>query len=414
MSLSAARFIGLRYITSKRSNSFLSFVSVFAIGGMALGVFALIVVLSVMNGFDHELKQRLLRAVPHGYLSERDGLDDWRALAERISSHNHVVASAPYIGGNALISARSMIKGAKIQGVSPVEESDVSPIADFFLRGQMSDLESGEFGIVLGSLLAHSMGAHVGDKIVVTLPKVSISLAGVFPRSRQFKVVGVFEVGAQVDQSLALMHIDDAAKLFRRGDMVDGLRIRFDDLYDAPGGMQSLQQKLGDAYVTKDWSETQGSLFRAVKLEKTVTGILLSIVIAVAAFNIITSLIMMVTEKKSDIAVLRTMGMSRKGVMMIFITQGGISSGLGILFGVCVGVPVAIYLPSIVEVFERLFGFQAFDPTVYYVTQLPSLWQPSDTFVVCGFAVFSALLSSIYPAYRATLIEPAEAMRYDA
>lgn len=414
MSFATAKSIGLRYTTSKRSSGFLSFISIFATGGMALGVFALVVVLSVMNGFDHELKQRILRTVPHGFLTQSGGLSDWPELRDRVLKADDVAAASPFIGGNVLITSSYIVKGAEVQGIAPEFEQNVSPVADFFVRGAMSNLKEGEFGIVLGSLLAASMGAHLGDKVVLTLPQVSITLAGAFPRERQFTVVGIFEVGAQVDQSLALIHIADAARLYRRGDKVDGLRVRFDDLYQAPSGMAALQNQLGSSFAAVDWSQTQGSLFRAVKLEKTVTGILLSIVIAVAAFNIITSLIMMVTEKKSDIAVLRTMGMTRIGVMAIFITQGSATALMGISLGLLVGVPTALYLPEIIDTAQSLLGFQVYDPSVYFVSQIPSLWLLSDTLVIAAFAVISSFLATLYPAYRATLIEPAEAMRYDS
>lgn len=425
MSLATARQIGIRYIFSKRSSGFLSFVSIFATGGMALGVFALIVVLSVMNGFDRELKQRILRAVPHGFLTESGGMTDWHGLMAQLENHDRVLASSPFVGGNGLISVRGVVQGGLIQGISPEYEQHVSPISDFFVRGNMGELKPGEYGIVLGSLLAHSIRANIGDKVVVTLPKVSITLAGVFPRSRQFTVVGVFEVGAQVDQQLALIHIDDAKKLYRTGNRVDGLRVKFDDLYFAPTGMRELEQELNRhgvikhqptlvrRYAAKDWSETQGSLFQAVKLEKTVTGLLLSIIIAVAAFNIITSLIMMVTEKKSDIAVLRTMGLNRIGVMMIFVTQGVSNACLGIGLGLIIGVPAAVYLPELINFFQRLIGFEVFDPSVYFVSQIPSLWLWTDTVKIASFAFISSILATLYPAYKATLIEPAEAMRYD-
>jgi len=414
MSFKTAKYIGLRYTTSKRSSGFLSFVSFFATGGMALGVFALIVVLSVMNGFDHELKQRILRTVPHGFLTEKAGLSDWEHLRTELVSHPNVVDASPFIGGNVLISAGAAVKGVQLQGIAPQQEQSVSPVADYFVRGNITDLQEGEFGIVLGRLLAQALNANVGDKLVVTLPQISITLAGAFPRERQFTVVGLFEVGAQVDQQLALIHISDAAKLYRRGEKVDGLRIKFNDLYQAPAGMSQLQNQLGSQYEALDWSQTQGSLFRAVKLEKTVTGVLLSIVVAVAAFNIITSLIMMVTEKKSDIAVLRTMGLTRMGVMMIFITQGSVSALMGIAIGLIVGVPTALFLPEIISFAQSLFGFQVYDPDVYFVSQIPSRWFASDTLVICLVAVISSFVATLYPAYRATLIEPADAMRYDS
>lgn len=414
MSISTSYFIGLRYTFSKRRNGFLSFVSTFAIGGMALGVFALVLVLSVMNGFDHELKQRLLRAIPHGTVQAKGNIEDWKSTALKVQEIEGVSGVSPYVGGHALIAKGAMVKGVSLQGISPMHDEHVSPVANFVTRGDYHDLEDGEFGIVLGSLLAYSLGTFVGDSVTITLPKISITLAGAFPRTRQFRVVGIFEVGAQVDQSLALINLKDAQKLFRLGDRVSGLRLRFDDLYMAPAGMEVAQSLLGDDYIAKDWSQTQGSLFKAVKLEKTVTGVLLSIIIAVAAFNIITSLIMMVTEKKSDIAVLRTMGMTRWQVMKIFVFQGSITSAWGIGLGLLTGIPCALFLPNIMAFIERVFQFQIFDANVYFVTSIPSLWMFSDTLVVCAFAVVSSFLATLYPAYRASTIEPAEAMRYDS
>jgi lipoprotein-releasing system permease protein len=226
--------------------------------------------------------------------------------------------------------------------------------------------------------------------------------------------VGIFEVGAQVDQHLALIHITDAQKLFRLGSSVDGLRLKFDDFYQAPAHIASMKSHTPDKYQFTDWSDTQGSLFRAVKLEKTVTGLLLGIIILVAAFNIVTGLIMMVTEKRSDIAVLRTMGMSRTQVLQIFVTQGFVTALIGVTLGLILGVPVAIYLPDLMAFFEKVFGLQVFDPDVYYVVQFPSRWMLSDTINVAAFALVSALISSIFPAYRASQILPADAMRYDA
>ena len=405
--------IGLRYIASKRSNGFLSFVSMFAMGGMALGVFALVVVLSVMNGFDSELKQRLLRAVPHGFIAKDGGLNDWRSLQTQLVGKNDIIGASPFIDSKVLLSGGRGVKGAELQGIEPEQEGAVSPIAEYFVSGEFQALAAGDFGIVLGSLLAYSLGVGVGDDVVVTLPKVSVSIAGVFPRSRKFTVVGIFEAGAQVDQTLAFTHLHDAQRLFRMGKKVDGLRLRFSDLYAAPAGIEALRDQYDDTYELKDWSQTQGSLFQAVKLEKSVTGILLGIIVAVAAFNIITSLVMMVTEKRSDIAVLRTMGMTRRNVMAIFMCQGCATGFLGIAAGLLFGIPVAIFLPQIMQFFEALLGVQVFDPTVYFVAKIPSVWRLDDTLVIAIVAIVSSILATIYPAYRSTLIEPAEAIRYN-
>lgn len=406
-------YIGLRYLLSKRSDGFLSFISIFSIGGMALGVFSLVLVLSVMNGFDDELKRRILRAIPHGVVDVEGGVKDWRALSERIKQAPRVVGVSPYIGGNALMANGSLVKGAQLRGVDPDIEGDVSPIKDYFVSGDFTRLQSGEFGIVLGRLLSYSIGANVGDKVLVTIPQVSISLAGVFPRARRFTVVGIFEAGAQIDQTLSLIHLNDAQKLFRKGDFVDGIRVKFDDIYAAAEGMQSIAGELGSQYSVHDWSQTQGTLFQAVKLEKTVTGLLLSIIIAVAAFNIITSLIMMVTEKRSEIAVLRTMGLRRGQVMMIFVTQGCFTGFMGVFIGVFLGVPCAVYLPEIVSALESILGKEVFDPNVYFVTSIPSIWLVKDTVWVCLLGVLTSFLATLYPSYRTSLIEPSEAIRYN-
>jgi len=385
----------------------------FALLGMSLGVFALVVVLSVMNGFDQELKQRILRVVPHGFLSSSEPLTDWQALAERVAGTEGLLASAPYVEGQGLLAFRGGIRGIQIQGVLPEVEKHISDVDDFMVAGEMAYLEPGEYGIVLGSLLARNLGVTIGDRISVTLPQVTITPAGIFPRSKRFKLVGVFEVGAQVDQFLAVVHLKDAQKLFRTGDSVQGIHLKFDDIYLAPHRVQSLAKNLGEGYVAKDWSQTQGSLFSAVKMEKTVVSVMLSIIVAVAAFNIITSLVMMVAEKRSDIAVLRTMGLSRANIITIFVVQGGAMGVAGIFFGAVFGVLTASYLPQIMAFLETSLGWQIFDPNVYFVAYLPSVWRWQDTLVVCSMSLVVSFLATLYPAYRASKIEPAEALRYD-
>ena len=405
--------IGLRYIRAKRTTGFISFVSLFAMLGMTLGVFALIVVLSVMNGFDSELKSRILRVIPHGYLTSDEPLTDWAALSQRISDSPHLQSSAPFIHGQGLVSVQGQIRGVEIQGALPHVERKVSVVADFMRSGSMDDLVAGEYGVVMGGLLAQSLGVHVGDKIVLTLPQVSITPAGVFPRTKRFTLVGVFDVGAKMDESHVIMHLQDAQTLFRRGEMVDGLHLKFDDIYQAAEQGSLIAKRLGSGYGVKDWSQTQGSLFQAVKMEKYVTGVLLSIIIAVAAFNIVTSLVMMVAEKRSDIAVLRTLGLTRWGILRIFMIQGTAMGCLGVLIGVLLGIPVALYMSELTSIIEQLFGLQLFDPDVYFVASLPSLWQWQDTVAICLFSVLISFLATLYPAYRASNIQPAEALRYD-
>lgn len=406
-------FIGLRYIRSKRKNGYIAFVSLFALLGMTLGVFALIVVLSVMNGFDHELKSRILKVVPHGFITTDRPLRDWQALAERISTADEVVGRSPFIEGKGLLTYGNTVRGIEIQGIEPSLEHSTSDIDQHMLIGALDYLQPKEYGIILGALVARHLGVNTGDRVTLTLPVMSITPAGVFPRSKRFRVVGVFEVGAQVDQTLALMHIIDAQKLFRKPDYVDGLRLKFDDLYQAPSGVQKIVEILGEGHIGKDWSQTQGNLFQAVKMEKTVVGLMLGVIIAIAAFNIVTSLIMLVTEKRSDIAVLRTIGLSRRGVIQIFVVQGTAMGLIGILIGAFSGIFVAHYIPEIVGAFERLLGFQVFDQNVYFVSYLPSVWRLEDTLITCGFAVLVSFFATVYPAYRAAAIEPAEALRYD-
>ncbi len=411
-------YIGLRYIRSKRRNGFIAFVSLFALLGMMLGVFALIVVLSVMNGFDRELKQRILRVVPHGFIEKSNALQDWVSLSDSIRSSEGLLGSAPFIEGKGLITYGNRVRPIQIEGIAPSQETEVSEISRSILVGDYHALEQTRYGIVLGALIARNMGVSIGDKVSVTLPIVSITPAGVFPRSKRFTVVGVFEVGAQVDQTLALINLQDAQKLFRLPNRVHGLRLRFDDIYRAPAYLGSIIKQLNEknehaGFKGKDWSQTQGSLFQAVKMEKTVVGIMLSVIIAVAAFNIITSLIMMVAEKRSDIAVLRTLGLSRSGIMKVFVVQGSVMGLCGIIVGAGSGIITAHYLPEIIGFFEGLVGAQVFDPSVYFVSHLPSEWKLNDTLWTCAFAFVISFLATLYPAYRASLIEPAEALRYD-
>ncbi len=413
MNMPVAFHIGLRYIRAKRRNSFISFVSLFAFAGMALGVFALIVVLSVMNGFDRELRERILRVVPHAYLTAPDGLAEWPRVDARLQSVEALRGSAPYVKGHGLMNFEGAVRGVEIQGVAPDLEPRVSVVHEHMVAGTLDDLREGDYTIVLGSLLADYLEVSVGDRVSVTLPVVSVTPAGVFPRNKRFRVVGVFEVGAQLDQELALIHIRDAQTLFRRGEHVDGLRLRFDDIYEAAAHLPEIGRVIPPELDIQDWSETQGSLFQAVKMEKTVVGVMLGIIIAVAAFNIITTLIMMIAEKRADIAVLRTMGLRPRGVVGIFMVQGMVLGLVGIGIGAALGLIVAVNLGAIVGSFENLLGLQIFDPSIYFVTSLPSEVRSADIVKVCTGALIVSFLATCYPAWRACLIEPAEALRYN-
>lgn len=406
--------IGLRYTRAKRRNQFISFVSGFSFFGMALGVLALVIVLSVMNGFDHELKRRILNVVPHAAIDQKPAMNNWQSLSEKIAVHKNVHAVAPYISGYGLISYGHGVQGVEVQGVAPDYESRISAISDHMLLGELSVLQPGEYNIVLGALLARYLGVTRGDKVSLTLPEVSITPAGVFPRVKRFTVAGVFEVGAQVDQNLVLINIADAGRLYRyQPESVQGVHIKVDDIYKAAAVAGELSSLLGEEYLTHDWTQTQGSLFQAVKMEKTVIGVMLMIIVAVAAFNIITSLVLMVADKRSDIAVLRTLGLSASEVMLIFVIQGSVVGAVGIIAGAILGSVGAHYIGNIVVWLEQVMGLLVFDPNVYFISRLPSQWRLDDTLLICGCGLVMSIMATLYPAYRAAKVQPAEALRYE-
>lgn len=405
-------YIGLRYTRAKRRNQFISFISAFSLVGMALGVMALIIVLSVMNGFDREMKERILSVIPHGFIDQQPAVKDWQALAAKVDAQPGVVASAPYIQRSAMVTYAGGVEVIELHGIDPDAEANVSVVNQHMIVGSMAQLQPGEYGIVMGRILASRLMLAPGDKIRVTSPEINITPMGAFTRSRNFTLVGVFEVGAQVDSTLALIHLADAQKFLRQPG-VQGLHVKTQDLYSAGAIMNQVRATLGEEFRVRDWSQTQGSLFQAVKMEKIVVASLLMIIIAVAAFNIVSSLVLMVADKRSDIAVLRTLGLSARQVMAIFIVQGSAVGFIGTFIGAILGCIVALTLTSIMSLLESLSGMQVFDPNIYFITQLPSvlLWQ--DVAVICGIALGLSFLATLYPAYRAAQIEPAEALRYE-
>lgn len=406
-------YIGLRYIRAKRRNQFISFLSGFSMLGMLLGVAALIIVLSVMNGFDRELKGRILSAIAHGSLTTVDGIEDWEGLGQTALQGSGIVAYAPFVEGFAMVGFGRALQSVTFSGVDPVLEQRVSEIGDHMVMGQLTDLNPGEFGVVLGKLLARQLGVVPGDKIMLTLPQLNITPAGIFPRIKRFTVVGVFEVGAQVDQSLVLLHLNDAQRLMRKGAQVDGIHLKVTDIYQASHILALLAPALPPEVKISDWSQTQGSLFHAIKMEKTVITVLLMIIVLVAAFNIVTSLVLMVADKRADIAVLRTLGLTAGDVMAIFLVQGSAVGLIGIVLGVLAGTVIGIYVGQIVHWFESMTGLYMFDPSVYFISHLPSYWMLSDVFLVAGVGAVLSVVASVYPAYRASKIEPAETLRYE-
>jgi lipoprotein-releasing system permease protein len=408
-------FIGLRYTHAKRRTHFISFISMTSMLGIALGVTALITVLSVMNGFEQELRDRILGMASHATITTYEGrLADWQGLAQTLDGQAHVVAMAPYVRGESMLSNGKQVSGALLRGVSPEREGDVSDVVSHINDGDLGLLKDGEYGIILGSELAIVLGAGVGDSISVVSPQVTIGPTGILPRLRRFTVVGIFEVGMfEYDRGVALVHIRDAARLFRLGDSVTGLRLKLDDIFDAPVVARAISNQLQGDYRVQDWTRQHANFFRAVKTEKRVMFIILTLIVAVAAFNIVSTLIMVVTDKRADIAILRTLGATPLSIMTIFIIQGVVIGVMGTLLGVAGGVGLALNVETIVPAIERFFNVQFLAADVYYISDLPSDLHWSDVWIMSSVSMGLSLLATLYPAWRAARTHPAEALRYE-
>ena len=408
-------FIGLRYTHAKRRTHFISFISLTSMLGIALGVTALITVLSVMNGFEQELRQRILGMASHATVSEfGDRLQGWETVRHQVSQHEQVMAVAPYVSGETMLSAGQNVSGAVVRGILPGEEAGVSDVLEHIRRGDVGDLEPGSYNIILGSELAYSLGVGLGDAVTVVSPQIMVGPTGLMPRLRRFTVVGVFEVGMyEYDRGVALVHIEDAARLFRLGEDVSGIRLKLDDLFAAPRVARELSMTLPGDYRVQDWTRQHSNFFRAVKTEKRVMFIILTLIIAVAAFNIVSTLVMVVTDKQSDIAILRTLGASPRSIMVIFVIQGAIIGVLGTLMGVAGGVALALNVETLVPAIEEFFNVQFLAPDVYYISKLPSDLHWDDVITMTSVALVLSLLATIYPAWRAARTQPAEALRYE-
>ena len=408
-------FIGLRYIRARRKSHFVSFIAFISIAGVALGVFALIVVLSVMNGFGNELRDRTLSMTSHATISGYDGyVRDWRSLLAKAEQNAEVVAAAPYIRKEVMLSNGRRVSGSLVRGIQPEMESRVSLVESKMISGSLMDLKPGEYSIVVGKELANSLGVYEGDRITVITPQASITAVGVMPRLRRFSVVGVFEVGMhQYDSAMAYMHLEDAAKLFSYEDKVNGVRLKFTDLFDAPRITRSIEKDFGEDYWVKDWSKQHKNFFRALQTEKTVMFIILLMMVSVAALNIVSTLMMTVTDKESDIAILRALGMRPSSIMTIFIIQGAFIGLFGTIIGVSAGVPVALNVFEIVSWLEQLFNTDFLPSDVYYISDISADVKVSEviTYALSAFSV--TILATIYPAWRASRTLPAEALRYE-
>ena len=408
-------FVGLRYTAAKRGNHFISFISLVSMVGLMLGVAALVVVLSVMNGFDRELKQRILGMVPHATLSGYgEPLRDWQQLAADIADTPDLVASAPYIQAQGMLTRSGRVRGVLVNGIDPEQEPRVSIISEHLKQGTLDDLAAGEYQIILGELLARYLAAGVGDKVTLVLPEASVSVAGITPRLKRFTVAGIFSVGAELDANLAYVHIADAGRLKRmQPDQVDGLRLRFDDLFQAPLKVRTIAQHQSQLLSVSDWTRTHGNLFQAIQLEKRMIGLLLFLIVFVAAFNIVSTLVMVVTDKQADIAILRTMGATPLMIMRVFMVQGVVIGVVGTLLGALLGMLLAVTVTDLVAWIEHTFGIQFLSADVYFISYLPSQLQWQDVTLITLSALAISFLATIYPAWRASRTQPAEALRYE-
>ena len=408
-------FIGLRYTRSRQRTRFISVISLISIVGIALGMTVLITVLSVFNGFQREVRTRMLSAVAHIQVSDiSERISDWQAVAKTVSQHAEVKATAPYVTAQGLLTSGGNVQGAFLRGIIPELEDTVDDLGRKMRRGELTALKPGEFGIILGDALARQLGVVPGEVIVLVAPQGQVTPAGMIPRLRQFTVVGTFNIGHyEIDSTLALVHIEDAQRLYRMGTQVTGVRVKLDDLFRAPRVARELLPLLPPNLTVLDWSRMNATYFRAVDLEKRMMSLLLFFIIAIAAFNLVSSLFMVVKEKNADIAILRTLGASPGGVLRVFMIQGVLIGFVGVLFGIVFGVLGAYNVAAIVGFVEQIFGFKFLSPDVYQITDLPSELHAQDVIVTAITAFVLTALATVYPSWRASRVNPAEALRYE-
>ena len=408
-------FIGLRYVRAKRRNHFISFISLTSMLGIALGVTTLITVISVMNGFEKELRARILGAIAHATIQPADGAQmEWRNIIDRVEDHPEVNGAAPYIEEGVWLQGIES-SGAFIRGVNPEFEPRVSEVDQKMLTGKLTDLKSGEYGIILGIGLASRLRVGPGDRVTVIAPRLKATPVGASPLMRRFTVVGAFEFGEfENDSTLALVHIEDAARLLRMPEgTIGGVRLHLEDMDRAWRVAREISEELPGYYTVRDWTQERGNLFQAVRTEKTVMWVILSLIIAVAAFNIISMLVMVVTDKQADIAILKTMGARPGTVMRIFVIQGSVIGVIGTIMGVVGGILLAQNIGLVVPFLEQLFGFSLFPSDIYYITELPSDLRMTDVFKFALMSLVMSLLSTLYPSWRAARTHPAEALSYE-
>lgn len=406
--------LGLRYTRAKRRNHFISFICAIAILGIALGVAALIVVMSVMNGFQSELRERILGVVSHIQITGMaEGLSDWQSIQRDVSKHPNVLACAPFVQNQVMASFQNA-RGALVRGILPEFESHVAQFGQAMKKGSLNDLTAGEFNVIMGEDLARALGVQVGDSLMLIAPDADISIAGIMPRMKRFKVSGIFSVGMyEYDSGLILMHLNDAQVFFKMANTVSGVRLKTQDLFQAPKVAMDLAKTLNTHAWISDWTQSHANFFRAVQIEKTMMFVILSLIVAVAAFNLVSTLVMAVTDKESDIAILQTLGAPPFSIMLIFIIQGALLGIVGLAFGVLGGVLLASNIDVVVPFIENLFGVQFLSKEVYYISDLPSELHWSDVIGIALMALFLAFVATLYPSYKALKINPAEALRYE-
>lgn len=408
-------FIGLRYTRSKRRTDFISFMSLSSVLGIALGVTTLITVLSVMNGFEKELRTRILGMASHVTITGFGGtVSDWDSLAKQAVKHREVVGAAPFVEAQAMLTKGAAVRGVLVRGVDPAWESNVSELDRFMVAGRMEALLPGQFGILLGIDVARSIGATIGSKVTLVAPKASMTPVGVLPRLKRFTVVGLFQVGAaQYDSAVAVVNIQDGMKVFQLDGEANGIRIKLNDIFMAPEMGQRLAATFGGRYWVRDWTQHHANFFRALKIEKTVMFIILTLIIAVAAFNIVSALTMVVTDKEADIAILRTIGATPLDILRIFMIQGVLIGVVGTILGSIGGIILAANVEVIVPAIENFFGTKFLRADIYYISEVPSDLRQSDVVKISAISFLMSILATIYPALRAAGLQPAEALRYE-
>ena len=407
--------IGTRYLRSGHRRGFLSFISVISVVGLMLGVAVLVVVMSVMNGFEHELRSRILNVTSHATLEGIEvALPNWRQVQAEAMQLPGVKAAAPYVEARAMLAAGERLAGTQFRGVDPAEEARIGGLGEVMIAGQLEDLEAGAYRIILGEALATELGAAVGDKVVLIAPKPIVTLMGVDARKKRFTVVGLFRSGMyEYDRGLALVHMADAAKLLDLGNAVTGVRLALDDPLAAPERVRALALALGGGYYVSDWTRVHSNFFRSIQMTKSMLFVILSMIVAIAAFNIVATLVMVVKEKEGDIAILRTLGAGPGNILRVFGVQG-VNIGLaGVAAGIGLGALLAGNLEQLVHLLERLTGIHFLDARVYFMSDLPAQVQLGDVAQVAGVALVLCLLATIYPAWRASRVLPAEALRHD-